>query len=228
MHHSIWHTDGSLISDEEWKSICNIANHIAHTHLTKLDPSGCLAAGQPQKKKFFKRHFLTEWNCALRALKAMAPLLSFCNVAWKVDMVLRAVLPDNWPSAPLPSPAASHYLLPSHSAMPFTPSSWVGPVPKLNISLCSHPAQSHASTPGAAPSSHTSSRPPLLTHHPPSSSQQEPSQPASKAVSSKAKPKCDLSLVPSNTKKRKGPEDASSLHAKSGMYILFTLSSRAN
>ena len=168
MHHSIWHTDGSLILDEEWKSIRDTANHIAHTQLSKLDPSGHLAAGQPQKKKFFKHHFLTEWNCMLRALEAMARLLSFCNAAWKADMVLGAVLPDDRPSAPLPSPAASHYLLPSRSAMPFTPSSQVGPVPKLNISLCSCPAQSCASTLGA-PSSRASSRPPLSTHRPPSS-----------------------------------------------------------
>ena len=227
MHRSIRHTDGSLISDEEWKSIRDAANHIAHTHLSKLDPSGRLAAGQPRKKKFFKRHFLAEWNCALRALEAMAPLLSFCDAAWKADMVLGAVLPDDQPSAPLPSPAASHYPPPSHSATPFTPSSRVGPVPKLNISLRSRPAQSRASTPGA-PSSRASSRPPLSTHRPPSSSQQEPSQPASKAASSKAKRKRDPSPAPSNAKKRKGTEDASSSHAKSGTYILFTLSSGAN
>lgn len=227
MHRSIRHTDGSLISDEEWKSIRDAANHISHTHLSKLDPSGRLAAGQSRKKKFFKRHFLTEWNCALRALEAMAPLLSFCDAAWKADMVLGAVLPDDRPSAPLPSPAASHYPPPSRSATPFTPSSRVGPVPKLNISLRSRPAQSRASTPGAAPSSRSSSRPPLSTHRPPSSSQQEPSQPASKAASSKVKRKRDPSPAPSNVKKRKGPE-ASSSRAKSGTCIYSYTSSGAN
>ncbi|KAF8269185.1 hypothetical protein EI94DRAFT_1799465 [Lactarius quietus] len=88
MRHSICHPNGMTIDKAEWKSICEATAIVARTRLECLDCSGRLAPGLSCKKKFYKRHFATEWNVVLWELEGMAPLLSLCAGSWKADAVL--------------------------------------------------------------------------------------------------------------------------------------------
>ena len=223
MHRSIRYSNGQIISESDWKSICEAAVHIARTHLVCLDSR--VGVGQRRKKIFYKRQFPAKWDQALRELEKMAPLLSYCAGSWKADMVLGAVLQDERLSDPLPSPAASHRAA-SRSATPVTPSSRSAP----RGSLRSHSgALSRASTPSGAPTSRTSQRPPS-TGPISSASQQPPPPSARKAGSSKTKRKrapstepCDEPRdEPHNAKKSKSTKDTVSSGAKTLILVSYS------
>ncbi|KAF8256522.1 hypothetical protein EI94DRAFT_1822438 [Lactarius quietus] len=96
MQHIIWHEDGWLITLEEWKSIQQSVVLVAHTWLDVLS-TGHLppsATSVPQKKVFYRHHFLKEWLQALRELELLTPLLSLCGSTWKAEKVLGSVLQD--------------------------------------------------------------------------------------------------------------------------------------
>ena len=216
MHRSLRYPNGHIISELDWKSIREATIHIARKHLVPLDSlAPHVGTGQRRKKTLYKRQFLSKWDKAMRELKKMAPLLSYCAGSWKADMVLGSVLQDDRLSEPLPSPAPSHRAA-SHSA---TPS--VAPPPcsaSRRGSHHSHTALSRASTPSGAPTSRASQMSPP-TGPTSSASQQPPSPSVRKAGGSKAKRKRELSPAPHDGKKAKSTENVSSSGAKTGFFF---------
>ncbi|KAH9175864.1 hypothetical protein EDB89DRAFT_1903381 [Lactarius sanguifluus] len=86
------HEDGVMISELEWKDICQSVAIIACSHMEPLKQHPCAIVGKMHKKGFIKKTFPDVWYEALIALKSSAPSLSLCALNWKADMVLGAVL----------------------------------------------------------------------------------------------------------------------------------------
>jgi hypothetical protein len=140
---------GRMLSALEMKSIRQSAIIIACTHLEPLKTSSA-SAGQRRKKKFYKRHFLTEWLEALKALEVVAPLLSLCFDNWKADLILGWVLQDEHcsevsHSAPPSRMGPSRPSTPSNLSPSSPPSSLARPPsslarPPSSLAISSHPA----------------------------------------------------------------------------------------
>ena len=62
---AICHENGNVITDAEWKAICQSAMLIACTHLFPLSCVSQTGAKQTCKKMYFKWYFLLEWAAAL-------------------------------------------------------------------------------------------------------------------------------------------------------------------
>jgi len=240
MRRAIRDERGDMISDPQWKSIRQSATIIAHSHLDVLRTSSVLAAGQPRKKKFYKRFFLKEWRQALVALEAAAPLLSICFDAWKADLTLGSVMQDERPSDDSYSAPPSS---PSHSAPPSlagsasrasTPSSLARPPSGLarrpsNLGRSSHPATpSRSSTPSSvAPASRAPKPSPrrasFKSTQPrvPSGSVQP--RPAGKASGSKSKRQRDSSPTLRTGKRSKVTEDVAQRRPPSPRPVFFSM-----
>ena len=118
MWHAIRHENGDVITDAEWKVICQSATLIARTHLFPLSRVSQTGAKQTRKKMYFKWYFSLEWAAALRELESLAPPLSLCFGEYKADHTLSGVLHDETSprAAPPLSPVHRHLQALAHLA----------------------------------------------------------------------------------------------------------------
>ena len=108
MRCAICHENGDVITDAEWKAICQSATLVAHTHLFPLSHVSQTGAKQTRKKMYFKRYFSLEWAAALQELESLAPLLSLCFGEYKADHTLGSVLHDETSPCATPPPSPMH------------------------------------------------------------------------------------------------------------------------
>ncbi|KAH9022747.1 hypothetical protein EDB83DRAFT_2320265 [Lactarius deliciosus] len=225
MQRAIRHEDGSLISEEDWKAMHQLAILISRTRIEMLDitpyhkylleqvekgatkKSGKSTSKKPMestpqqlklKKTFYRCFFFKEWFMALQELKSVAPLMSLCTGYWKADMMLGSVLPDT--QFNLPTPASSHRA----SSCAATPSN-ASQAPRSQSSI---PPRTHSqsSMPTPAPHSQSSMPPPTpQAPQPPST----PRAPPAKKAGTKAKHRHNPSPPLQSEKRLRNDDDGS-------------------
>ncbi|KAH9173881.1 hypothetical protein EDB89DRAFT_1905039 [Lactarius sanguifluus] len=210
MQRAVQHEDGVMISELEWKDICQSAAIIARSHVEPLKQHPRAVVGKMHKKGFIKKTFPDVWYEALIVLERSAPSLSLCTLNWKADMVLGAVLDKS--SDPVPPSRPLTPSLVTSSSPP--PSSLV----TFSHTSASCTSASHPSTPSSVAPPRPSQLSPRHTSfkspHPrpralsgPVQSPQEP-KPAGKA-GPQAKRRHDPSPSQQNGKRSKVGEGAS-------------------
>ncbi|KAH9163869.1 hypothetical protein EDB89DRAFT_2078435 [Lactarius sanguifluus] len=186
MQRAIRHEDGSLISEEDWKAMHQLAVLISRTHIETLNitpyhkylseqvkkgaakKSGKSISKKPMesttqqlklKKMFYRHFFFKEWFVALQELESVAPLMSLCAEYWKADMMLGSVLPDT--RLNLPTPASSHgassrAATPSNASQAPRSQSSIPPRTRSQSSMPPPTPRSQSSMPPPAPQVHSS------------------------------------------------------------------------
>jgi hypothetical protein len=109
----ICHVNGTILSKEEWKVICQSTFLVAHTHLQPLTQTSQPGANQSCKKMYFKCFFSKEWAETLWKLEPLAPLLSLCAGEYKAYHTLGAVLHNGVFQPKHDAPSVSHASTPS-------------------------------------------------------------------------------------------------------------------